>query len=995
MRLALYEGEGVPEGTPQDLTGLTVVVRVLRDGTNDIYTPGFVVEGEDNNVIKFTWPADQQAVGNYTIDVTMTDGSDNVNRVNWHGKDGIRLVEYSNQVYGDDATGAESSEAVGLVGYFTTNGVGMSAFDEWRGSEYSEGYPQTVAGFMAYLKQPATDAANAARQQMQQIQSRADEDHTRAGNDHSTAESDHTRAGNDHTRAEGDHTTAADDHRIAAADHVTAGDDHTLAAADHVTAFADHGTASDDHTLAAADHRQANLDHVRAEKDQDTAADDHILAAADHTQADNDHTLAASDHGTAADDHTLAVADHGTAGDDHTTAVADHGIAAADHTQAVADHGVMSGYDTRLTAVEGEVTQLGQDLSGKADKDTDAEEGNVAEFDANGNPVDSGIPSAKVAMNDGSYDSMSVGMAKNLEGRTNATDSFLERTTGGDAEVANGLGQLMGVAGRSVKWNQLVASYTASHCSASESDGIVTITPSDSSNRYRACRVGGETIPVVSGHKYYQSVIIKSDGTHGVGFQNYSETNSGIAFSDKVTSSDFVRLSKVGTATNSVSLYVQLCSGSNTVYYIRKNSFIFIDLTAIFGSGNEPATVEAFEEWIAKNVGFLPYYPYDAGAVLNNKMTGVESLGFNLLDPATGKAQILGAYSDVYGNYYGITGTHGALTFTAWDGTTSTITPDSDGKFLLEVPGELSVASAGADCAVFFWWDGTKTEYEDYDRNVANLDVTHIYGKLNGEGDLVQVWPTGMPAIGGLKDTLKIEDGAVVARRVLGAAALADREFTALGNATYPHRFVCNFNAMKANSTKTLLARYENKGTGGAGTGLSGDKQYNINGVRVAIRDDSYEETAAGVAAFNAALNGLYFYYELATPEVYTDLVYQNSSLFADGTPVTLPVNYKVDNFGVERAIPQNSTASVFCTGPELSIRYGIDAVEQLDTLQDGAIMVGDLKANLQAMLTVVNAQLEATMGGTIVIGDTPTDKVYPFSFVPTPEPTPEENNNE
>ena len=31
-----------------------------------------------------------------------------------------------------------------------------------------------------------------------------------------------------------------------------------------------------------------------------------------------------------------------------------------------------------------------QDISGKADKDTDAVTGNIAEFDANGNPVDSG-----------------------------------------------------------------------------------------------------------------------------------------------------------------------------------------------------------------------------------------------------------------------------------------------------------------------------------------------------------------------------------------------------------------------------------------------------------------------------------------------------------------------------------------------------------------------------------------------------------------------------
>lgn len=40
------------------------------------------------------------------------------------------------------------------------------------------------------------------------------------------------------------------------------------------------------------------------------------------------------------------------------------------------------------------------DLSGKADKDTDAVEGNLASFDANGNPVDSGVPATDVVTSD-------------------------------------------------------------------------------------------------------------------------------------------------------------------------------------------------------------------------------------------------------------------------------------------------------------------------------------------------------------------------------------------------------------------------------------------------------------------------------------------------------------------------------------------------------------------------------------------------------------------
>ena len=160
MRCAVYEGRGVPTGTPQDLTGLTVVVRVRRDGTTDVYTPGFVIEGADNNIVKFSWPAERQAVGDYTIDVSFADGSNNANRVDWHGPHGIRLVAHSYQVYGEDAIGIESNEEVGLIGYFTTNGVEMSAYEEW----IAQGHTGSEADFIAWLRQPAEEASEAANQ---------------------------------------------------------------------------------------------------------------------------------------------------------------------------------------------------------------------------------------------------------------------------------------------------------------------------------------------------------------------------------------------------------------------------------------------------------------------------------------------------------------------------------------------------------------------------------------------------------------------------------------------------------------------------------------------------------------------------------------------------------------------------------------------------------------------------------------------------------------
>ena len=137
-------------------------------------------------------------------------------------------------------------------------------------------------------------------------------------------------------------------------------------------------------------------------------------------------------------------------------------------------------------------------------------------------------------------------------------------------------------------------------------------------------------------------------------------------------------------------------------------------------------------------------------------------------------------------------------------------------------------------------------------------------------------------------------------------------------------------------------------------------------------------------------MSGVLLYFELATEQVYTDLVYQDSDLFADGTPVTMPVPYQVNNWGLERIIPQNTSEGPVTAPPDISVKYAIDAQEQLDTIRTSGIFAEDLKANISALLSVVNEHLSETMGGTIAIGSTPTDKVYPFTFVPNPEPEPE-----
>lgn len=607
-------------------------------------------------------------------------------------------------------------------------------------------------------------------------------------------------------------------------------------------------------------------------------------------------------------------------------ATAESGRASAETGRVSAEQGRVNAESARVAAETARETQASSDHTA-AVAATEAANTAAAAADAAREGIQEDL--AQKANIDGYYENMGVGTAKNLEGRDVVTESFLARTTGGNAEVSNGPAQMQGMEGESVKWNQLVNTYLfkKNDTSVIELTGnTYTLLVSNYTN-YTAAYFDLTNV-IISGHIYYHRMLLTPSANVVLKWstRGYSENANPTTFN------------LVGGKTNSVS---KISLSTRLQWFgfngavgdtIVAESFDFIDLTDIFGAGNEPATVEEFEQWLSSTVGLQPYYAYDPGSVVNVKMTGLESLGRNLLDPATGKAVILGKYSDVYGNYYGITGTHGAITFTDAMGNSETITPDSDGKFLLETPGTLTVATPGADCSVFLWWDGSKTDYSEYERNVANLDVTHIYGKKNGAGELVRVWPTGVPGFSGLRDGLKIEDGQTVAKRYVqevdmgtltwyganGAFNLSSSSYAGLGikipaSANSAVNAICiKYPVVAYNSSadKTLYASWQSAGT------------QNI------FAKDAVYDTAA---AFTTAVTGIPLYYELATPETYTDLVYQGSSIFADGTPVVLPVTYQCDNWSIERVLPLNEGAFL-TAAPTLSVLYSLDAVETLDT---------------------------------------------------------------
>ena len=183
----------------------------------------------------------------------------------------------------------------------------------------------------------------------------------------------------------------------------------------------------------------------------------------------------------------------------------------------------------------------------------------------------------------------------------------------GNSEMGN-------IVGGTVAWNQLIGNYYESNCTKSVSGGIVTVTPTASGNRLIGTK-DNQTVQtkLPNGHKGFISVVIKSDGEHDVGFQNYLATGT-----KKANSESFVTITDIVSSLSNSSL-IQLWSPSQTAYQIKDGSFMCIDLTAMFGStiadylytlesGTAGAGVAKLKSW-----GFCtkPYYAYDAGSLLS------------------------------------------------------------------------------------------------------------------------------------------------------------------------------------------------------------------------------------------------------------------------------------------------------------------------------------------------------------------------------------------
>lgn len=210
---------------------------------------------------------------------------------------------------------------------------------------------------------------------------------------------------------------------------------------------------------------------------------------------------------------------------------------------------------------------------------------------------------------DGYYESMRVGTADNLTSKGDATEEvIMSRKAGGDNQIEDGSASIKRIKGYSVVLNQL--------CTAAEDEENVNTT----GTAWSPCSLM-TSIPDTADGRYYL-VTVLAKGAEGRRYVVSLGNNGAI----KVDVSSTYKLVSVIIKRDNTNSYITLydVEGSGEQSSIKRGQAI--DLTRMFGSGNEPSTPEDF----AKRLGYdsidnVPYIPYNEGEIVSSFAEGIKT----------------------------------------------------------------------------------------------------------------------------------------------------------------------------------------------------------------------------------------------------------------------------------------------------------------------------------------------------------------------------------
>ena len=625
------------------------------------------------------------------------------------------------------------------------------------------------------------------------------------------------------------------------------------------------------------------------------------------------------------------------------------------------------------------------------------------------------------ANKDGFYETLGAGTALNLQGNTSKDATFTYRTAGGTEDIASGLATIHSIKGNTVVWNQifdnskLYSAIVPTQFAASQTEeGNLRLIAEDGWNlSYRYCTWNKTNFTPTPNHIVYVSAdvteVIHPETNH-VGTiwckcgHNSSTTillkQGAIKELDKPVTKGLYRRIQTVEDTSMGQWLLQLgCTIYNSSgkavttstggWGIEVKSINIIDLTLMFGAGNEPSTVEEFEEWLTNNVGYQDYYEYSEPTMLSADANSLETVGFNQWDGTYSKTNY---YLDVDGNEVSnsswnisdfisvfpntdyfinkTSGTNPSVCFydkdkqfisgIAYNGATSKLFTTPTNAAYLKFSVYKSLAN---QTNLNLSWSGIRNgEYEKYWKRTYPINVS----QLTSNGTVI--FPNGMNRVGNVYDEIVSVEGVTKAIKRIGSVDLGTLNWKKLTSVddcvlfrTVPTTVKNNAVRITASNSTTdkfiINKSYTWYGWLHQNYNLAThDKSIAFNSTNdsvgtIGIYDSAYTDTTA----FKNAMNGVVVYFQLATPIEYEIDNFE------------MPLAYKVDDFGTEE-----TKKDTFSLSPTFAITYGVNAVDTLRRLPTNYIS----KESMQNFLSALGVQMGGTWSMTL------DNNEYKFSFV-------------
>ena len=565
-------------------------------------------------------------------------------------------------------------------------------------------------------------------------------------------------------------------------------------------------------------------------------------------------------------------------------------------------------------------------------------------------------------------------------------ENFVYQPTAADLSIKDGFADIKKLKGNTVVWNQLIQNgnyeYSTDGLSFKYYNLSVSIKGTLTSTFNITLPIVHDTFNIIKSHKYLLKVskempdgfyIAFNDSSEGSIYKNLTKSKKIVqALYDESKNTIYI----VGQATEQV---------ANTIYDYEGYLNI-IDLTNMFGEGNEPATVEEFEAMFPND-----YYEYNEGELLSFDGKGLKSVGFNQWD----EEWELGAYDVNNGNkvqqdthlrnvnpikvlgdtdYYFKSP---VTLFLCWY--------DSEMKFInldiekYSVKNSIIKSPSNAAYLNFYQYNkntydndicinlshtgyrnGEYEPYEDYKLQFQDgKTISQLTGKLNGEGESVTIFPDGLRSAGTVYDEIIYDKttGKYKAVKRIGSVDMGTLSWS--GNNSNITGWWAEFTKMAERTanqvpniiTKKYITRHS----------------YNVAAVKdktisTALRTDTYNRhivildldytNPEDAALFKQSLSGQILYYELAEPEVYE---------------LDFPINtsYEAYDFGTEEVL-YNDDKEVNIP-MKASIEYGFNAVDmirgnyfEVDKIKKGLNEINFLITDLDVRTNDIKSNIES-----------------------------------